>query len=144
MKLSLIESIRFQEKLRENLDDLKNILHITARHSDTSLVSVAANDLLSKLKFKYDIREQDLWKEPLVPYKIDHVISKFRIMDGKGSEEDYKTDDQTGTASPQIATYNVNILVTLSNAPGNEIVLMTLGLWVMGILSTTYIAKKAL
>ena len=73
---------------------------------------MAANDLISKLNFKYDIREHDLWKEPLVQYKIDHVISKFKIMDGKGSEEDQKTFEPVKKLASELNSTDLLILST--------------------------------
>ena len=88
------------------------MVHVTARHSDNSLVSVVTNDLISKLKFKCSITERDLWKETLVPYKIDHVIAKFKIMDGKGSETDHETFEPVRILANELNDSDLLILST--------------------------------
>ena len=88
------------------------MVHVTARHSENSLVSIIASDLISKLKFKCDITERDLWKEPLVPYKIDHVVAKFKIMDGKGSEQDHETFKPVRTLASELNDTDLLILST--------------------------------
>ena len=93
-------------------NDLKKVVHVTARHSENSLVSIIASDLISKLKFKCDITERDLWKEPLVPYKIDHVVAKFKIMDGKGSEQDHETFEPVRTLASELNDTDILILST--------------------------------
>ena len=93
-------------------NDLKKVVHVTARHSENSLVSIITSDLISKLKFKCDITERDLWKEPLVPYKIDHVVAKFKIMDGKGSEQDHETFEPVRTLASELNDTDLLILST--------------------------------
>ena len=67
---------------------MKNVLHVTAGHSEQSIVASTSKELFDKMDFKFDITERNLWKESLVPYSISHVQAKFRIMSGKGTAED--------------------------------------------------------
>ena len=67
----------------------KKVLHLTAQHSDKSVVSITTNNLISSLKFDKEIKERNLWTESLIPYNIEHVISKFRILEEKATEEDH-------------------------------------------------------
>ena len=69
-------------------------------------------NLVSKLNFKYNTKERDLWKEPLVPYKIDHVIAKFRIMDGKASDEDHETFEPVKTLASELNDTDLLIIST--------------------------------
>ena len=68
---------------------IPNILHVTARHSEQSVVASASNSLFSKLNFKYNLTERHLFEEQLLPYNMEHVKAKFKIMEGKGTEEDF-------------------------------------------------------
>ena len=67
---------------------VKNVLHVTAKHTNESIVSTGSQNLVTKLEFSHNFKERNVWKETLVNYNTDHVAAKFRILSGNGNEKD--------------------------------------------------------
>ena len=84
------------------------VLWVTCCHSESSLASLAAKQLIEELRwlitrdrclapfvnykilrrFDHDVIKRDLWRDDLVSYNISHVAAKMRLIKGNGSEED--------------------------------------------------------
>ena len=116
MILQKFRSVHFLNKLGSRrflcTKKPKKVLHITARHSNDSVVSIVTNDLLSKLNFEYNVKERDLWKEPMIPYKMDHVMAKFNIMKGHGTAQDHETFEPIKTLASELNETDLLILST--------------------------------
>lgn len=69
-------------------DEKPLVLSVSAAHSDSSLVASAAFTLLSELRFDHKLLQRNLWRDELVSYDASHVAAKFRLLKGRGSDED--------------------------------------------------------
>ena len=64
-----------------------NILHLNAAHSYESLVSTATRQLTDQLQIPFRLKAVDLFRE-LDHYDSGYAISKLRMLQGHGTEED--------------------------------------------------------
>ena len=102
----------FIRQLSRDSSKVPKILHVTARHSETSVVASATNLLLSKLTFKYDLTERHLFEETLVPYNMDHVKAKFKIIEGKGTERDFALFEPIKQMAEELNEHDVLVIST--------------------------------
>ena len=102
----------FVRQLSRDSSKVPKILHVTARHSETSVVASATNLLLSKLTFKYDLTERHLFEETLVPYNMDHVKAKFKIIEGKGTERDFVLFEPIKQMAEELNEHDVLVVST--------------------------------
>ncbi|XP_023328307.1 uncharacterized protein LOC111701311 isoform X2 [Eurytemora carolleeae] len=94
-------------------DDSKtHILYLNAAHSPTSLVSHGARILLENLQREKAVEEVKLWTEQLVPYKIDHALSKLKLLRGEGTDEDKDRFAPVLTAAEIINSMDVVVVAT--------------------------------
>lgn len=88
------------------------ILHVTARHGSKSLVAAASNQLFEQLAFKYDLKEKNLWSTELPPYDLTHMAAKFRLVTGKGSEEDKRIIEPISAIAQELNKYPILVVST--------------------------------
>ena len=64
------------------------------------------------MTFKYDLTERHLFEEPLVPYNMDHVKAKFKIMEGKGTERDFALFEPIKQMAEELNEHDVLVIST--------------------------------
>lgn len=65
-----------------------SILFVNASHGPKSLIGQSIQEFWPQLSFKYDFQERNLLQEKLIPYGLEHVSAKMRLIHNQGTPED--------------------------------------------------------
>ena len=87
-------------------------MHLTAQHSEKSVVASTSNELLSKLSFNFEYTERNLWKQPLPMYTLDHVTSKFNLIRNPNSAKDQAVFESVNVLTEELNQQDILLIST--------------------------------
>jgi len=89
-----------------------NILFLNASHGPQSLVAVGTKVFLDNLYLDKSVEEVELWNDKLVQYSIEHALSKLRLLNGSGSQEDSDRFNPVLEAAESLNTVDIVVIAT--------------------------------
>ena len=87
-------------------------MHLTAQHSEKSVVASTSDELLSKLSFNFQYTERNLWKQPLPMYNLDHVTSKFNLIRNPNSAKDQAVFESVNVLTEELNQQDILVIST--------------------------------
>jgi len=88
------------------------VLHLTAGHSPSSLVSVGAQAVLGGITRPLHIERLDLWASPLPQYSVEHARAKLAILGGSPSQEEMEKFGPVQSAAEEVNRMDVVVIAT--------------------------------
>ncbi|TRY67934.1 hypothetical protein TCAL_05267 [Tigriopus californicus] len=65
-----------------------SILYLNASHGPKSLIAQSMQEFWPQLSFPYELQERNLLQSKLIPYGLDHVTAKMRLIHNEGTPDD--------------------------------------------------------
>jgi len=88
------------------------VLHLTAGHSPSSLVSVGAQAVLGGITRPLHLERLDLWASPLPQYSVEHARAKLAILGGNPSKEEIEKFGPVQSAAEEVNRMDVVVIAT--------------------------------